>query len=510
LESTLDMSNLHASPLELRPKLVHPPCVRYLASVLDESEPVTSNTSDPTDLLTSALDANAGGFVELRYHKKRSRVLAVEKGRVETAQITEHTGVGVRVLEAGTWGFASTDRIEGAAIRDTIEAARRAARSSSAARAEHSETPKPTALARGRFDSGGVEELTDKPLEETLDLVLRMEAQARRSSSAIQSAASSYSEVFEEKGIVTSDGAKAWTRLVRPEFRIMAVAQRDGEIQRGAESVGATGGWDCLFRNVTPEALADKAAQRAVDLLSARYPEGGRVKVLLSPSLVGLLTHEAVGHTVEADFVMSGSCAAGKLGTRVASEHVTLCDSGHSEFHPGAGGTLAVDDEGVLTQNTVIIRNGVLASYLHDRESAARFGVAPTGNARAWEYDNEPLIRMRNTYIAPGDATLEEMIAAIDDGYLLDGPLNGQADSNGEFMFGTREAYRIQNGKRGLLMRGVNISGQAFDVLRSVDRVGRDFKWDLGSGHCGKGQPAKVDAGGPWMSCEVVIGGRGA
>ncbi|MFO1009873.1 MAG: TldD/PmbA family protein [Planctomycetota bacterium] len=463
---------------------------------------------DPTELLSEALARKAGGFVELRFHRKRSRVLAVEKGRVETAQVTEHTGIGVRVLEDGTWGFASTDRVERGAIEHAIDQARAAARSSAKARAEHSEPLPRVALARGRFDAPGVAELAMKPLAETLELVLAMEEKARGASAAIQSASSAYSEVFEEKGIVTSDGARAWTRLVRPEFRVSAVAQKAGEIQRGAEAVGATGGWDCLFRASTPEALAEKAAARAVDLLSAGYPEGGRTKVLLSPSLVGLLTHEAVGHTVEADFVQAGSVAAGKLGTRVASEHVTLCDSGRSEFHAGAGGTLAVDDEGVPTQNTVIIQNGILASYLHDRESAARFGVPPTGNARAWEYDNEPLIRMRNTYIAPGDAALDEMIAGIEDGYLLDGAANGQADANGEFMFGTREAYRITKGKKGPLLRGVNISGQAFEVLRSVDRVGRDFRWDLGSGHCGKGQPAKVDAGGPWVSCEVVLGGR--
>lgn len=475
----------------------------------DKETHVTETRSDPTDLLSDVLRQKAGGFVELRYHKKRTRALAVERGRVDTAQVTEHSGVGVRVLEDGTWGFASTDRIEAASIARAIDQARAAARSSARARTEKSPALPRVELARGRFESPGIGELSDKPLEATLDLVLRMEALARGASSSIQSAGCSYTEVYEEKGIVTSDGAKAWTLLVRPEFRIMAVAQKDGEIQRGAESVGATGGWDCLFRIASPEQLADKAAQRAVDLLRAGYPEGGRVKVLLSPSLVGLLTHEAVGHTVEADFVQSGSVAAGKLGTRVASEHVTLCDSGRSEFHPGAGGSLTVDDEGVLTQNTVIIQDGVLVSYLHDRESAARFKVAPTGNARAWEYDNEPLIRMRNTYIAPGDATLEDMITSMEDGYLLDGAANGQADANGEFMFGTRAAYRVIDGKKGPLLRGVNISGQAFEVLRSVDRVGRDFCWDLGAGHCGKGQPAKVDAGGPWMACEVVLGGRG-
>jgi len=466
--------------------------------------------TDPTDLLTEALQRASAPFVELRFHRKRARVLAVEKGRVETAQDTEHTGVGVRVLEDGTWGFASTDRVELGAIRLAIDQARAAARSSARARSERTPLLPHIALARGRFEGAGVAELERRPLAETLDLVLRMEQQARGASSSIQSASSVYSEVFEEKGIVTSDGARAWTRLVRPEFRISAVAQKDGEIQRGSESVGATGGWDCLFRDNSAEQLAERAASRAVDLLRAGYPEGGRTRVLLSPALVGLLTHEAVGHTVEADFVLSGSVAAGKLGQRVASEHVTLCDSGASEFHAGAGGSIAVDDEGVPTQNTVVIQDGILRSYLHDRESAARFGVAPTGSARAWEYDNEPLIRMRNTYIAPGDATLDELIAGVADGYLLEGAANGQADANGEFMFGTREAYRIVGGKKGPLLRGVNISGQAFDVLRSVDRVGRDFRWDLGSGHCGKGQPAKVDAGGPWISCEVLLGGRRA
>jgi len=175
------------------------------------------------------------------------------------------------------------------------------------------------------------------------------------------------------------------------------------------DSVGATGGWECLFRLRTPEAMSERVAARAVDMLAAGYPEGGRKKVLLSPQIVGLLTHEAIGHTVEADFVRSGSVAAGKLGQRVASELVTLCDSGASEHYAGAGGTLFVDDEGVPARRTEILRDGVLVSYLHDRESAAELGVAPTGNARAWEYDDEPLIRMRNTYIEPGDKSLEEL-----------------------------------------------------------------------------------------------------
>ncbi|HJP00769.1 MAG TPA: TldD/PmbA family protein [Planctomycetota bacterium] len=464
--------------------------------------------NDPTDLLQEVLDGAGDGFVELRSHRKRTRSVTVEKGRVDAARSGEHTGVGVRVLVDGAWGFASTDRVEPQAVRNALEEARHVARASSPSQRQE---PLPAVeLARGQFDAPGLEETLERPIEEALELTLDLERRTREASTTIQSATCTYNEVFEEKGIVTSDGARAWTRLVRPELRVGAVAARDGQMQRGSEAVGSTGGWNCLFRHRSGEALAERAAQRAVDLLDADYPDGGRRKVLLSPSLVGLLTHEAVGHTVEADFVRAGSCAAGKLGQRVASDLVTLCDSGHSEFIEGAGGTIAVDDEGVAAGRTVIVEQGMLQSYLHDRASAAHFETEPTGNARAWEYGDAPLIRMRNTYIEPGQHTLEEMIARVEDGLLLDGCANGQADANGEFMFGTREAYPIRDGKLGPLMRGVNISGVAFDVLQTVDCVGDAFQWDLGAGHCGKGQPAKVDAGGPWLSCEVLVGGRQA
>ncbi|MEM1451408.1 MAG: TldD/PmbA family protein [Planctomycetota bacterium] len=465
--------------------------------------------SDPRPLLQEALQrSGSDDHVELRYHAKRTRSVAVEKGRVDQAKVSEHTGVGVRVLSAGTWGFASTDRLETDSVVRAIETARAAAQASSAARRDKLEPPPAADLAVGRFDAPGYDELAGAPLEERLKLVLDLESRARGGSSKIVSASSGYVEMFEEKGIVTSDGASAWTRVARPELRVMTVAEDAGELQRGARTIGVTGAWDCLFHGASADELSDDAARMAVELLSADYPEGGRRKVLLSPSIVGLLTHEAVGHTVEADFVEAGSCARGRIGTSVASELVTLKDSGRSEHLTGAGGTLDVDDEGVPAGSVTIVEDGVLKSYLHDRHSAAREGVAPTGNARAWEYDDEPLIRMRNTFIEPGEQSLDEIIAGIDDGLMVDGPRNGQADANGEFMFGTLQAWPIKNGKRGPLQRGINLSGIAFDVLATVDAVSSDFHWDLGAGYCGKGQPAKVDAGGPWLSCEILVGGR--
>jgi len=128
---------------------------------------------------------------------------------------------------------------------------------------------------------------------------------------------------------------------------------------------------------------------------------------------------------------------------------------------PNGGGTLVVDDEGVMAKETTIIRDGILTSYLHNRESAALFGAEPTGNARAWIYSDQPLIRMRNTYVCPGSQSLEELICSTDDGYLVDGPLGGQADSTGEFMFFAQKVRRIEGGKLTQLYRGATISGQA-------------------------------------------------
>ncbi len=451
--------------------------------------------------------AGCEGFVELRYHGRTQRSVTVEKGRLEASALRRSAGVGVRVLEGGTWGFAATGDLSPAAIRRAVDEARAGARASAALRRERV-APLPAAeLAVGDYAEAGVDELLGLDLDAKIGLALEMEAAARGASAAVHSASCSYREIYEEKAIVTTDGADVSTRLIRPEFRVSAVAERDGQLSAAMESSGVTGGWDCLFRSPA-RSMAERAAATAVDLLSARKPEGGRATVILAPSIVGLLVHEAVGHTVEADFVLSGSVAAGKLGQRVASDRVTLCDSGVSEYVGGAGGTIPVDDEGVIAGRTTIIDRGILRSYLHNRESAARYGAAPTGNARAWEYTDQPLIRMRNTYIAPGEDSLADMIASTEDGYLLDGPRNGQADATGEFMFGVLTARRIRGGKLAELVRGVTVTGLAFDVLKTVDAVSREFKWDLGSGFCGKGQPAKVDAGGPYIRCRVMLGGE--
>lgn len=460
------------------------------------------------DLLEGALQH--GEWLELRFHDRRSRGILVEDGRLEAARSTHHAGVGVRAFVDGAWGFASTSVLERGAIARAVEQARRAARSAAGAKKEKIAPPARASFQNGSYVSPTRLPLAGKTLDEKIELCVRADSMIRKGGAHIQSSSARYTELLDEKWIVTSDGARVHILDTKPELRVSAVAAMEGELQSWTEASGRTGGFGDLFAHRSADEMAEKAVRTATDLLRAGYVEGGKKKVILAPDVVGLLVHEAIGHTVEADFVLAGSAAAGKIGKRVASDLVTLCDSGHSEYERGAGGVVLVDDEGVPAERVTIIENGVMRSYLHNRETAAHFGVAPTGNARAFEFDNEPLIRMRNTYIAPGTSKLEEMIGSTDDGYLLVGAKNGQADANAEFMFVVGEVYPIVDGKLGPLHRGTTITGDAFDVLKSVDRVGDQFAWDLGSGYCGKGQPAKVDAGGPHIRCTVTLAGKDA
>jgi TldD protein len=206
--------------------------------------------------------------------------------------------------------------------------------------------------------------------------------------------------------------------------------------------------------------------------------------------------------------VLAGSVAGDCLGEMVASEKITLGDyagrgpDGRSQF------AIHVDDEGTPCQDVTIIENGVLKNYLHSKETARRLGQEVTGNARAYSFSDEPLVRMRNTAILPGKDRLDDMIGAVERGYYLKHATNGQADWTSEFMFGINCGYEIRNGKLGRAIRDTTISGVAFDMLKTVTHVGDELEWAVG-GWCGKKQPISVGMGGPAIKCQLHVGGQG-
>ncbi|HEY4699338.1 MAG TPA: TldD/PmbA family protein [Nitrososphaerales archaeon] len=446
-------------------------------------------------------------YAEARYQSRVRNEISVGNGEIEEAKSSRITGVGFRVLVDGSWGFSSSNSLSTDSLMSTFKDAFDMARVSSEAKKKRIKCLAETRLAKGVFRQRINGPLEDHSLDEKIKLVIETEKSTRKHFEAVKHANCVYRELIDHKIIASTDGASAEVFDSKPEFRVTAVSSRNGDMISASETVGVTGGWEDLFQKKSADYMSKKAAETASRLIDAKHPKGERATVILDHGMVGLIAHEAIGHTVEADFVLSGSILAGKIGEKVANSLVTLVDSGLSDIVDGASGTVLVDDEGVPTNSTVVIEKGVLKSYLHNRETAAEFNVQPTGNARAFNYSDEPIIRMRNTYIEPGDYSFDEMVKEVKHGYLLKGPRSGQADANGEFMFGAQEAYIIDNGVVNDLLRGVTITGRALDVLQTVDALGKEFAYDIGAGYCGKGQMAKVDGGGPYLRCSALIGG---
>ncbi|MFL6526198.1 MAG: TldD/PmbA family protein [Nitrososphaera sp.] len=466
------------------------------------------NGEQIADTLRLLISSSQGAtYVEARYQSRVTSEVNFINGEVERIRVVENTGCGIRVLVDGCWGFTSTTNFSSENLKESLNEAISAARVIAGTKKNRVKGLVESKILRGVFrTASNSDNLSDISIEQKIQVTREAEKEARINR-LIKTASCTYRDTVDHKVIINSDGADIKIYDSKPEFSVTAIARKASNSATAHEGIGITGGWNDLFKKKNHLEYARTASMRATKLLEARHVDGRKTKVILDPAMVGLLSHEAIGHTVEADFVLSGSVAKDKIGTKVASDIVTLVDSGRSEIADNAGGTIIVDDEGVAAERTAIIEKGVLKSFLHNRESAMIFGTSSTGNARAFNYNDEPLIRMRNTYIEPGLDKLDDMVKETKHGYLIKGARNGQADANGEFMFGAEEVYFIENGEVKELLRGASISGNAFEVLKSVDMVGNEFQYDIGTGYCGKYQPAKVDGGGPHIRCEAIIGG---
>jgi TldD protein len=221
-----------------------------------------------------------------------------------------------------------------------------------------------------------------------------------------------------------------------------------------------------------------------------------------------VLLHEAVGHGLEADFNRKGtSTFAGRLGELVANPLVTVVDDGTLD---GRRGSLSIDDEGVASQNTILIENGRLAAYMQDKHNAGLMGMPVTGNGRRESYAHLPMPRMTNTYMLPGESAPDEIIATIDKGLYAVNFGGGQVDiTSGNFTFSASEAYWVENGKVQYPVKGATLVGSGPDVMQKISMVGNDLALDEGVGVCGKdGQSVPVGVGQPTLKIdEITVGG---
>ncbi len=294
-------------------------------------------------------------------------------------------------------------------------------------------------------------------------------------------------------------------RQVLPFFKfVMSAIAREGKrIEQDYYVLGKQGGYE-LFTCLDLEQKTQEIVNGAIELLKAKNVKGGRYDIIIDPENSGVIAHESFGHGLEADQVLRNrSYLANLKGKKIISDLVSIHDNGSLK---GERGFFFFDDEGIKSNDTVLVKNGVLVEFMHDRQSAAFMNSLPTGNARAQDFSRKVFVRMTNTYIEPGDWKRDELIEDTDSGFYLIRCLTGMEDPlGGNLQIMTHKVRKIQNGELCELYKGVGISGKVLELLNNVDAVTGDFLI-RGSG-CGKGHEdyVSVSSGGPHMRVRKAI-----
>ena len=440
-------------------------------------------------------------YSEARAQKIQKTILALKEERVEAAKQGTENGVALRVLVNGAWGFASVGSFDISILESAVSDACRMAKMASA------RLKIPIKLADVKAVTDKVEvkpkkNPADISMEDKIKIALSINKTSLAFDKRIKSCNVDYLDLTGNSIFVNSDGTSIEQDKLYVWARITASALNEGIFTYSREEIGSSAGYE-LFDKQTPEAIGKKVAKLAIEQLSAKPLKGGTFPVVMGPNVVGVFVHEAFGHLAEADLALSGGLLANNMGKKIGSDLVTFYDDGTIK---GSFGAFKYDDEGVATQKTLLIKDGVVEGLMHNRETAEKFKAQPTGNARAEDFRVEPIIRMRCTYMEPKDQTFEELCEGIKQGYYFKSFRGGQANLDGTFQVGIQEGYEIVNGEITSPVRDASISGNTLETLHQVDAVGKDFLID--PGRCGKGQTAFVCDGGPHIRVkEVVVGG---
>jgi TldD protein len=443
---------------------------------------------------------NGGELAEVFCEARSGLAMQVDESRVERVQRGGERGAGVRVVLGETTYFAHVDGLGEDDLARAADAAAAGVRSgraeASELRALESPPPQDVAVAPDSV-----------PAERKAEVLRACDERARAAGGEIAQVRVSYGEAVRRIAVANSDGLFAADHRTRTRLAVQVVARRDGDAETGSETLGGHRGFE-LLGDGAAEGIADDAARSALTLLDAGPAPAGVMPVVVGGGFGGVLFHEMTGHGLEADHVQKGaSVYSGKLGESVAGEHLTAYDDGAM---PNEWGTDGVDDEGTPTQRTAVIEGGRLTSYLYDLLRARKDGVASTGNGRRESFRHLPIPRMTNTYIAPGEATPEELIAQVPQGFYAASFAGGQVDpTTGDFVFGVSEGYLIEEGRVGRPCRGATLIGNCLDALGKIDVVASDF--EMKTGICGKGgQHVPVGTGqGHVLIRGLTVGGTG-
>ena len=442
---------------------------------------------------------------DLYFQHSRSESWVLEDGIVKEGSHSIEQGVGVRAMSGEKTGFAYSDEIVLPELLTAAQSARAIAQSGRAG-GGHALAARETALLYPPIDP--VESL---PNEDKIILLREVDKFCRSADPRIGQVVVSLSAVIDTVLVAAADGTLAAD--VRPLVRlnVQVIAEQNGRREQGVAGGGGRYGYRELLANGRAQALAREAVRQALVNLESVPAPAGSMTVVLGPGWPGVLLHEAIGHGLEGDFNRKGTSAfSGRIGDKVAAAGVTVVDDGTLANRRGS---LSVDDEGVPTECTTLIENGVLKGYMQDKLNARLTGTRPTGNGRRESFAHLPMPRMTNTYMLAGAHDPQEIIASVERGLYAVNFGGGQVDiTNGKFVFSASEAYLIENGRITRPVKGATLIGSGPEVLTRVSMVGNDLKLDEGVGVCGKeGQSVPVGVGQPTLRIDAMtVGGTAA
>lgn len=447
-------------------------------------------------------------FVEIFEEETRSSALGLKDSLIDTATAGTEYGIGVRLLY-GTevlYGFTSDDS-EDALLKlvQTLAFGRIAGMNGGEGSAAK---PLNFAPAKTVCDYNAAAFKDPRILGQAVkqDFLFRADAAARAMSSKVAQVGVSVSDSCSFITLMNSEGLHLEMNRSRLRANVTVTVTDGSERLTTHESPGALGGYE-LLENYSPEALAKQCSERVLRMLDAGYISGGQMPVVMGNGFGGVIFHEACGHPLETEAIRRGASPfCGKLGEAIGQPCLTAIDDGTLD---GIWGSLKYDDEGMETQRTTLIENGILKTYMADRVGAAEVGIERTGSGRRESYKYAPVSRMRNTFIAPGKDSLDSMIASVDNGLYAARMAGGSVNpATGEFNFAVDEGYVIRNGKICEPVRGATLIGKGHEIMPKISMVGDDF--ELAAGVCGAGSGhVPVTVGQPSIKVdEILVGGR--
>lgn len=446
--------------------------------------------------------ANGGDFADIFIEQKKTTGIGLEENKIERINTGIDVGAGIRVVSNNTTSFGFTNDISFEGIKKAVKIVSKAAEGAKNNINLDLTVPKPI------VDFPIKQRPDEVNVDDKVATVQKANKTARGVDKRIKQVTVGFGDVIQKITIANTDGIYVEDERIRTRFMTNVVASDGDIIQTGYSALGGVKGFE-LFEEKSPEEVAEEAAKRAVLMLSAKPAPSGKMAVVMAGEAGGTMVHEACGHGLEADLVQKKlSVYAGKMGQKVASELVTVVDDGTL---PGKYGSFRFDDEGTPSSKTVLIKEGILEEYMYDKLTSRKEQRYSTGNGRRESYQERPIPRMTNTYIASGKSDPEKIIKECKSGILVLKMGGGQVNTtNGDYVFDVAEGFLIKDGEITTPVRGATLTGNGPETLQRVDMVGSDLGFTIGT--CGKeGQGVPVSDAQPTMLIsELVVGGTGS